>query len=250
MGRPLALIVDNDKRRKTILARALQSINMGSDSVSTLTEAKDLATRKRYQLIVLHMGAAKQKAYSFCEAISRGDPFLTLVAILPRINIKAESRLFDCGADEVVAAQQANPSVLLKRIIVHLRPCLEHLSEQHWVRLRTTWVSIIDQEVWCNGELRSLSRQQQALLAYILAYPGRTISRKNLFSSDIWGRKEPSTHRGKAVDMAVSNLRAVIEPDPKHPQIILSVHGEGFRLAPDLRARIRKSIAASFCRGL
>lgn len=235
MDQPLALIVDNNKRRRTALGRALQRIDLNSRCVSSLGEAKDTVSRERYQLITIRLEGDKRKAYSFCRLVHRADPVPIIVALLPEIDVKTENRLFDSGVTAVAAAEQTNPSALLKRIVPHLRPQLERLSRQNWARLHTTWVNFDRHEAWCSGELRRLPGNLATLLHYFLEHPDQTVSRQDLYESDIWQRSVVGPDRGgKALDMAVSKLRKIIEPDPQHPQIILSVRGRGFKLAPDI----------------
>ena len=234
MDGPLALIVDNDKRRRAILGRTLKRIDFVSNYAPTITEAHNCISKERYQLMVLQLNGEYRKAYSFCRHVCKIDPFLTLVALLPKIDVKVEGRLFDCGVAEVAAANQTKPSILLKRIINHLRPILDRLAEQDWLRIDTTWVSFDRHEVWCNGQLRQMPGGSATLLRYFLEHPNQTISRRRLYESEIWQESVDHPGRGKAFDMAVCKLRKIIEPDPRHPQIILSVRGHGFKLAPHI----------------
>ncbi len=234
MDSPLALIVDNDKRRRAMLGRTLKRIDLDSRYVPTLTEAHNCINQDRYQLMVFRLNGEPRKAYSFCRHVCRENPLLTSVALLPQIDVTVESRLFDCGVAEVAAAKQTTPSILLKRIINHLRPNLDRLAEQNWIRICRTWVNFDRHEVWCNGQSRQLPGNLAELLRYFLEHPNHTISRQELFESHIWQQTVDRPDRGKAIDMAVSKLRKIIEPDPQHPQIILSVRGHGFKLAPDI----------------
>ena len=234
MDQPLALIVDSDKRQRATLGRVFQRINLKSKYASTLTEAQHSVYQEPFQLAVLHLNGEYQKAYRFCRQVCQADPLLTLVALLPEVDLKAESRFFDCGVVEVAAIKQTKPSLLLKRIIPHLRPNLEHLAQQEWLRIRTTWVNFDRREVRCNGQLKNLPGNIAALLRYFLERPNQTISRQELHKSHIWQETVDRPDRGKAIDMAISKLRKLIEPDPQQPQVILSVRGCGFKLAPDI----------------
>ncbi len=234
MVRPLALIVDSDKRRRSALGRSLQRIEFTSNYAPTIKEAHNCISKERYQLTVLRLNGDYRKVYPFCRHVRKMDPLLTLVALLPKIDTQVEGRLFDCGVAEVAAASQTKPGSLLKRIINHLRPNLDRLAEQDWLRIGSTWVSFDRHEVWCNGQLRQLPRGSATLLHYFLEHPNQTISRRRLYESKIWQQSVDRPGRGKAFDMAVSTLRKIIEPEPLNPRIILSVRGCGFKLAPEI----------------
>ena len=231
MDRPLALIVDSDRRRRAILGRAFKRIDLDSKYVPTLTEAPNCIKQNRYQLMVFRFNGEDRKTYRFCRHICREDPLLTVVALLPKIDVTIESRLFDCGVVDVAAAEQTKASVLLKRIVQHLNPHLDRLSGQHWIRVCTSWVNFDRHEVWCNGQLRQLPGNLVDLLRYFLEHPNKTVSRRELHESDIWQMTVDRSRVGRAIEMAISKLRKIIEPNPQHPQIILSVRGQGFKLA-------------------
>lgn len=57
---------------------------------------------------------------------------------------------------------------------------------------------------------------------------GATLTREELLN-EVWGYNSmPST---RTVDVHVAWLRQKIEPNPRHPQFILTVHGMGYKFA-------------------
>ncbi|MEQ1568539.1 MAG: winged helix-turn-helix domain-containing protein [Myxococcota bacterium] len=77
------------------------------------------------------------------------------------------------------------------------------------------------------GETRLLlTTLEAAVLRYLLS-AGRTVSRDELLAK-VWGYSEQSLSR--AADTTVRRLRAKIEDDPSNPELILTVHGTGYRL--------------------
>jgi DNA-binding response OmpR family regulator len=55
---------------------------------------------------------------------------------------------------------------------------------------------------------------------------GKVVSRDSLFDY-CWGRNYLPSSR--TLDQHISKLRKLIEVDPKHPEIIQTVHGVGYR---------------------
>ena len=74
-----------------------------------------------------------------------------------------------------------------------------------------------------------LTTTELALLRFLALRPGATIERGTLLT-EVFGYHDHSTTR--AVDKAVSSLRAKIEPDPANPRSIVTVWGRGYKLAP------------------
>ena len=79
-----------------------------------------------------------------------------------------------------------------------------------------------------DGEPLDLSAREFQLLRYFIEHRGATLSRDELLN-EVWGYNAmPST---RTVDVHVAWLRQKIEPNPRHPQFILTVHGMGYKFA-------------------
>ena len=73
-----------------------------------------------------------------------------------------------------------------------------------------------------------LSAKEFQLLRYFIEHRGSTLSRDALLQ-DVWGYAAmPST---RTVDVHVAWLRQKLEPNPRVPQYILTVHGLGYKFA-------------------
>jgi two-component system alkaline phosphatase synthesis response regulator PhoP len=83
-------------------------------------------------------------------------------------------------------------------------------------------------EVSRGGALLELSAKEFQLLRYFIEHRGTTLSRETLLQ-DVWGYSAmPST---RTVDVHVAWLRQKLEPNPRVPQYILTVHGLGYKFA-------------------
>jgi two-component system alkaline phosphatase synthesis response regulator PhoP len=81
-------------------------------------------------------------------------------------------------------------------------------------------------EVFRDGKLLELSAREFKLLRYFIEHRGATITRDELLNA-VWGYDAmPFT---RTVDVHVAWLRQKLEPNPRHPQFILTVHGIGYR---------------------
>jgi two-component system alkaline phosphatase synthesis response regulator PhoP len=81
-------------------------------------------------------------------------------------------------------------------------------------------------EVKRNGTLIDLSAKEFHLLRYFIEHRGATLSREELLS-EVWGyHSTPST---RTVDVHVAWLRQKLEPNPRLPQYIVTVHGLGYK---------------------
>ena len=81
-------------------------------------------------------------------------------------------------------------------------------------------------EVSRDGALVELSAKEFHLLRYFIEHRGATISREELLT-EVWGyQATPST---RTVDVHVAWLRQKLEPHPRVPQYIITVHGLGYK---------------------
>lgn len=81
-------------------------------------------------------------------------------------------------------------------------------------------------EIERNGERIELSAKEFHLLRYFIEHREATISRDELLN-EVWGYDAMPTTR--TVDVHVAWLRQKLEPNPRHPQFILTVHGMGYK---------------------
>jgi two-component system alkaline phosphatase synthesis response regulator PhoP len=81
-------------------------------------------------------------------------------------------------------------------------------------------------EVERDGEQIELSAKEFQLLRYFVEHREATLSRDELLN-EVWGYDAMPTTR--TVDVHVAWLRQKLEPNPRRPQFILTVHGMGYK---------------------
>jgi DNA-binding response OmpR family regulator len=78
-------------------------------------------------------------------------------------------------------------------------------------------------------EVLHLTHRELELLRYLAEHQARVVQRDELLR-EVWGY--PAMPATRSVDHAVARLRKKIEPDPRHPRYIHTVHGDGYQLTP------------------
>ena len=73
-----------------------------------------------------------------------------------------------------------------------------------------------------------LTSTEFELLATLASQPGRVFTRAQLLDA-IRGVEVESFDR--AIDAHVKNVRRKLEPDPRNPRYVLTVHGVGYKFA-------------------
>ncbi|MBY0422990.1 MAG: winged helix-turn-helix domain-containing protein, partial [Parvularculaceae bacterium] len=77
-----------------------------------------------------------------------------------------------------------------------------------------------------------LSSGEFALLAAFVAHPRRVLSRDQLLD---WTRGDEAYSVDRAIDVQLSRLRKKLGDDPRDPQLIKTVRGDGYLFAAEVR---------------
>lgn len=81
-------------------------------------------------------------------------------------------------------------------------------------------------EVTRAGQPVELAAREYHLLRYLIEHREATISRDELLN-EVWGYDAMPTTR--TVDVHIGLIRQKLEPNPRHPQFILTIHGLGYK---------------------
>ncbi len=107
------------------------------------------------------------------------------------------------------------------------------------IRLTACTLDLASRTVtWDDGETRRLSPRGTALLRYLAQNPNELVQRDALIDA-VWGGALPLNSR--AVDTAIARLRTKIERDPKHPDHLVTLYGDGYRLVVPNRSAERRT---------
>jgi DNA-binding response OmpR family regulator len=89
-------------------------------------------------------------------------------------------------------------------------------------------IDTVEHAVRRDGLPVELTPSEYRLLIALARYPGRVYSRFELL-----GHLQGETAGGleRTVDAHIKNLRRKLEPDPRRPRYVETVHGAGYRLA-------------------
>jgi two-component system alkaline phosphatase synthesis response regulator PhoP len=84
-------------------------------------------------------------------------------------------------------------------------------------------------EAYRGEDIVELSAKEFRLLRYLIEHRGAALSRDELLN-EVWGYDAAVSTR--TVDVHVAWLRQKLEPNQRHPQFILTIHGLGYKFSP------------------
>jgi DNA-binding response OmpR family regulator len=160
--------------------------------------------------------------FELCKALRRKGS--ALIFISARGQKQDKLRGLDLGADDYVT-KPFDIDEVLARIRAVLRRARANVEQ---FVLGGVTVDLASQRVSSEQQQISLTRRECDLLRYLAERRDRVVFRDELLR-EVWGYAE--TPLTRSVDSAITRLRKKIEPDPRHPLFIHTVHGDGYCLS-------------------
>jgi two-component system, OmpR family, alkaline phosphatase synthesis response regulator PhoP len=185
------------------------------------------AAREAFDLVLLDVMLPRLNGFDVLRELRKRGVETPVIMLTAKGQVVDKVVGLKLGADDYVT-KPFEMVELLARIEAKLRraPALAHPSEgYHFDDVR---VDFRRAEVTKAGAPLDLSAREFQLLKYFIEHRGATLTREELLN-EVWGYNSmPST---RTVDVHVAWLRQKIEPNPRHPQYILTVHGMGYKFA-------------------
>ncbi len=230
------LVAEDDQNVRTGLVDTLESEGYKVTAASDGLEALNFFDQQQFNLVVLDVMMPAKSGYDVCREIrskNKSVPILMLTAKSEEIDKVVGLQL---GADDYVT-KPFGVHELLARIAALLRRCshnsvLDKTKLATPVRFQFGCVEVDTVEYRLRGEKGDydVTSRELQLLQYFYARPNAVLSRDELLNA-IWGMDYYGTTR--TLDQHVAQLRKKVEPDPKNPTIITTVHGVGYKYEGD-----------------
>lgn len=228
------LVVDDDRRLRDLLQRYLGEQGFTVKTAEN-AEAMDKAlTRDTFDLIVLDLMLPGEDGLSICRRLRTSEPQQAIIMLTAKGDEIDRIVGLEMGADDYLP-KPFNPRELVARIQAVLRRRVAVVpgaptAEDKVIAFGNVEVDLATRTLKRNGEPQNLTTGEFAVLKVLLEHPRQPLSRDRLMSL-ARGREQGPFDR--AIDVQVSRLRKLVEPDPATPRYLQTVWGFGYVFIPD-----------------
>jgi two-component system alkaline phosphatase synthesis response regulator PhoP len=205
------------------LSREGYAVETATDGETGLARAAGEA----FDLVLLDVMLPRMGGFDVLKELRKRNIETAVIMLTARGQVVDKVVGLKLGADDYVT-KPFEMVELLARIEAKLRrmPTAPHPTEGY--QFGGIRVDFRRAEVMKDGAALELSAREFQLLKYFIEHRGATLTRDELLN-EVWGYNAmPST---RTVDVHVAWLRQKIEPNPRHPQFVLTVHGMGYKFA-------------------
>ena len=230
------LIVDDEAPIREMIAVALEMAGYECLEAENTQQAHAVIVDRKPDLILLDWMLPGTSGIELARRLKRDE----LTSDIPIIMLTAKgdesSRIqgLELGADDYLA-KPFNPRELLARIKAVLRrqaPVVPGApgSEDESVSFGEYELSLATRELKKGEEVHMLTTGEFAVLKALVQHAREPLTRDKLMNL-ARGREWDALER--SIDVQISRLRRLIEPDPSKPRYIQTVWGVGYVFVPD-----------------
>lgn len=228
---PLVLLAEDDPKTSELLSLYLLRDGFRVTAAPDGRRAIEVFESERPEFVVLDVMLPQIDGWDVCRRIRRASdtPILFLTA---RDDVSDRLLGLGLGADDYVL-KPFSP----REVVARIRGILRRVAQPARIASRVLTygpltVDLDRRRVNLQGRPVSLTPLEYALLAAMMAAPGRVFLRDELISR-LYPHGEVVIDR--VIDVHIGKLRQKIEPNPAEPQMVLTVRGIGYRFA-DMQA--------------
>jgi DNA-binding response OmpR family regulator len=228
------LLIDDDARIRELLLRYLAEQGFAVKAAADGREMAQLLDRGRFDLWVLDLMLPGEDGLSILRR-ARGTGETTPVILLTARGDEIDRIVgLEMGADDYLA-KPFNPRELVARINAILRRQRTPLpgapaAVESAVSFGACRLDLGTRTLSRDGACIALTSGEFALLKALVSHPRQPLSRDRLMEL-ARGRDHDAFDR--TIDVQVSRLRKLIEPDAAKPRYIQTVWGHGYVFVPD-----------------
>jgi two-component system, OmpR family, phosphate regulon response regulator OmpR len=229
------LVVDDDMRLRDLLLRYLNEQGFTVDAAHDAASMDRMLAAKSYEIIVLDLMLPGEDGLSICRRLRAAKSDVPIIMLTAKGDDVERIIGLEMGADDYLP-KPFNPRELVARIQAVLRrrapqpPAGAPADAEGTIPFGSFVLNLATRRLVSGANEIALTTGEFSLLKILATHPREPLSRDKLMQL-ARGRDHEAFDR--SIDVQVSRLRKIIEPDPANPIHIQTVWGFGYVFVPD-----------------
>ena len=220
------LVVDDEPRIAEIARDYLQRAGYRVSTAGNGVDALAAARIERPDLVVLDLGLPRIDGLDVTRRLRQDSP-VPIIMLTARVDESDKLVGLELGADDYIT-KPFSPKELVARVRAVLRRIDAAPERGDIIRAGDLMLDRRRMQATVGDRPIDLTATEFDLLAALARQPGRVFTRAQLLDA-VRGERLESFDR--AIDAHVKNVRRKIEPDPRNPRYVVTVHGIGYKFA-------------------
>ncbi|MBS1791800.1 MAG: response regulator transcription factor [Acidobacteria bacterium] len=224
------LLVEDEPGLVLTLTDRLTSEGYQVESARDGETGLERASNEAFDAIILDVMLPRKNGFDVCRDLRQRNVTTPVLMLTARGQVVDKVVGLKLGADDYLT-KPFEMMELLARVEALLRraatpAATPSISAAETYQFDSIKIDFRRAEVERDREKIELSAKEFQLLRYFIEHREATLSRDELLN-EVWGYDAMPTTR--TVDVHVAWLRQKLEPNPRHPMYILTVHGMGYK---------------------
>lgn len=223
------LVVEDERNLGQTLVECLEREGYEAAWARSKAEAEAEISSRRFDLALLDVGLPDGSGFDVAAGLRKMQPGASIVFLTAMGAPEQRVHGLELGAEDYIV-KPFHLKELLLRIHNVMRRALTLGAAQDGVKLGRAVINFSRYEAVVEGEATPLTQKETALLKLLVDRRGHVVSRDEILNF-VWSEDEfPSS---RTIDNFILRLRRLIERKPDEPELIRSVRGVGYQLAPE-----------------
>jgi two-component system KDP operon response regulator KdpE len=221
------LVVDDEPQIRRVMRATLVARGYMVHTARNGEEALDKVREERFDLVLLDINMPGIGGMEACRII-RSQSDIPIVILSIRNAEKEKVEALDAGADDYVTKPFSMPELMARIRAALRRAPLLSPGTPDLLDLGKTVINFVARRVTVDSTEVRLTPKEFDLLRYLACNPNVVIPHAKLLQA-VWG-----PDYGEEVEylrVFINQLRKKIEPDPSHPEYLLTEPWVGYRFS-------------------
>ncbi len=221
------LLVDDEESVQKLLTYPLEREGFRVVHARDGAEALERFREEPIDLVVLDIMLPKLDGLEVCKRLRAGSS-VPIIMLTARDDELDKVLGLELGADDYITKPfsirefRSRVRALLRRASAQR----EETREEELIEADGLRIDLAKRTVEAEGRPVTLTYVEFELLSLLASTPGRVYTRRRLLEL-LWGDADYRDPR--TIDVHVRHLREKLEREPRHPELILTVRGVGYR---------------------